>query len=191
MKEEEASLCFDSGVFPTHPNTVLQKPNITARSRNLTNPDFSEPQVASDNQSPRSSKEVSSFHAEDEAVGVANEEDDGVGNSGNLIHKPLKPGNETESEDSEEIQHQLDKLFQGSSRAKKERQADVDQDRTPKVGAAKAKRLKRAEKQAALEAEGGGNAKTRKSNRPYDAGGAIQKARGETATTGKRISKKR
>lgn len=95
-----------------------------------------------------------------------------------------------EPEDSDvELEERLDRLLIGSSRKKKERAA-VGNDGQAKIGAAKAKRQKRAEKQAALEAEGKGMTKSGKNRKPYDPSAAIQKARGETTTTGKRLSKK-
>jgi DnaJ homolog subfamily A member 5 len=69
--------------------------------------------------------------------------------------------------------------------------AQTSQESKPKIGAAKAKRQKRAEKQAALEAEGKAPPKSRKPRKPYDPAAAIQKARGETVSTGKKSGKKK
>jgi hypothetical protein len=86
-----------------------------------------------------------------------------------------------------ELDREISKLL--LSLGKKERVQTIN-DTKPKIGAAKAKRQKKAEKQAALEAEGKANLKPHKSRKPYDPSAAVQKARGETATTGRRGSKK-
>lgn len=92
-------------------------------------------------------------------------------------------------EDSEvELERELDKLFLGIARTKKE--SILFQEGKPKIGAAKAKRQKKAEKQAALEAEGKLPPKPPKIRKPYDPSAAVQKARGETVVTGRRNAKK-
>lgn len=106
--------------------------------------------------------------------------------------KPTHPN--AASEDPEDpdadLKHELDKLYLSTGRAKKDRTQHVNESKS-NIGAAKAKRLKRAEKQAALEADGKTPPKPRKNPRPYDPGAAIQKARGETVTTGKKVSTKK
>jgi hypothetical protein len=85
-----------------------------------------------------------------------------------------------------ELERELNQLFLGG-KADKPIMADEGK---PKMGAAKAKRQKRAEKQAALEAEGKAPPKSRTNRKQYDPSSAIQKARGETVTTGKKTKKK-
>lgn len=94
-----------------------------------------------------------------------------------------------DEESDVELKRELDRLFLGGG-TKKERPPPSN-DTKPKVGAAKAKRQKKAEKQAALEAEGKLPPKPHKNRKPYDASAAIQKARGETVATGKRNAKKK
>jgi hypothetical protein len=88
------------------------------------------------------------------------------------------------------LEDELDKLFLAAGRTKKER-LPLSNDTKPKIGAAKAKRQKKAEKQAALEAEGKLPPKSHKNRKPYDPSAAIQKARGETVTTGRKSAKKK
>ena len=108
-----------------------------------------------------------------------------------MDEKPSK-GHETKDDlDSSdaELQKDLDNLFLGSNRNNTGR-SQQNSEGKPKIGAAKAKRQKRAEKQAALEAEGKVPSKSKKSRQPYDPAAAIAKARGETVTTGRKIKKK-
>jgi len=92
-------------------------------------------------------------------------------------------------EDSEtELERGLDDLYLGRGK-KDRRQPHIDN--KPKIGAAKAKRQKRAEKMVALEAEGKLPPKPSKSRKPVDPSAAMQKARGETATSGRRQAKKK
>ena len=96
-----------------------------------------------------------------------------------------------DQEDSDaELEDELDKLFLGTGRSKSGHTQPSNADK-PKIGAAKAKRQKRAEKQAALEAEGKAPPKSRKNRKHYNPSAAMQKARGETVTTGKKVSKKK
>ena len=100
---------------------------------------------------------------------------------------PSHAAAETDSSASESeasLEKELDALFLG----KKDRQQPT-QDPKPKLGAAKAKRQKKAEKLAALEAEGKAPPK-RKARKVYDPVAAMQKARGETVTTGRKGKKK-
>jgi DnaJ homolog subfamily A member 5 len=90
---------------------------------------------------------------------------------------------DTDSEVS--LERDLDALFLG----KKDHPQPPSQDQKPKIGAAKAKRQKKAEKLAALEAEGKIPPK-RKARQVYDPVAAMQKARGETVTTGRKGKKK-
>lgn len=105
------------------------------------------------------------------------------------IHSPkAKLGREDGEIDTDaELDQEISKLFLG--RGKKEH-VQTTNDSKAKIGAAKAKRRKRAEKQAALEAEGRTAQKPNKQRKPYDPSAAVQKARGETVTTGRRSSKK-
>ena len=95
----------------------------------------------------------------------------------------------TVDKDSEiELERELHRLFLGNGWTKKE--PGLSKDSKPKIGAAKAKRQKKAEKQAALEAEGKLPPKPLKNRKPYDPSAAMQKARGETVVTGRRNTKK-
>jgi len=102
--------------------------------------------------------------------------------------KATETKDDQESSDAE-LQKDLDNLFLGSNRNKTGR-SQQNSDGKPKLGAAKAKRQKKAEKLAALEAEGKAPPKPKKSRQPYDPAAAIAKARGETVTTGRKIKKK-
>lgn len=86
------------------------------------------------------------------------------------------------------LEHEIDKVYLGLDHSNKTH--PVPTDGKPKIGAAKAKRQKRAEKQAALDAEGRSQQKPRNSRKSFDPSAAVQKARGETVTTGRRTKKK-
>jgi DnaJ homolog subfamily A member 5 len=110
----------------------------------------------------------------------------------NVNPKAEENKDESEAEDSDiDLEREMDKLFLGTGRSKKERQQLSNDDGKPKIGAAKAKRLKKAEKQAALEAEGKAPSKPKKNRKPYDPSAAMQKARGEIMTTGRKAVKKK
>jgi DnaJ homolog subfamily A member 5 len=97
------------------------------------------------------------------------------------------------SKDTDDVHSQedgLEKAIENLLLGGKDR-TQTSQESKPKIGAAKAKRQKRAEKQAALEAEGKAPPKSRKPRKPYDPAAAIQKARGETVSTGKKNGKKK
>ena len=98
---------------------------------------------------------------------------------------------DTVADSDVELEHELNQLFLGTPRGAKAEQPHGSNEGKPKVGAAKAKRQKRAEKQAAMEAEGKAPPKPRGSRKTYDPSVAIQKARGETATTGRKTVKKK
>ena len=98
-------------------------------------------------------------------------------------------GSEVESGPEDELSSGLNNLLLGSGRGRKGRE-QVSHEGKKKIGAAKAKRQKKAEKGAALEAEGKAHSKPRKPQKPYDPIAAIQKARGETTTAGRRGKKK-
>jgi hypothetical protein len=103
--------------------------------------------------------------------------------------KELLPATNDPGDDSEtELERKLDNLYVGHDK-KDRKQPHIDN--KPKIGAAKAKRQKRAEKMAALEAEGKVPPKSSKSRRPIDPSAAMQKARGETATSGRKQGKKK
>lgn len=114
------------------------------------------------------------------------------------IQDPASPPGSTKSEsdneasvDSDkELEQELADLLIGSGKGKKGRE-EASHDGQKKIGAAKAKRQKKAEKLAALEAEGNAPAKPRKGKKIYDSTVAMQKARGETAKTGKKASKRK
>jgi hypothetical protein len=97
--------------------------------------------------------------------------------------------NHMEEASDVELERELDKLYLGPGHPKNEH-PQLSAEGKSKIGAAKAKRQKRAEKQAALEAEGKSPQKPRKNRKPFDPSAAVQKARGETVTTGKRAKKK-
>ena len=102
--------------------------------------------------------------------------------------KPELRVNNDPDEDSEaELERRIDHLYLGHD--KKDRTLRHIENK-PKIGAAKAKRQKRAKKMAALEAEGKVPPKSSKARRPIDPSAAMQKARGETATAGRRQGKK-
>jgi len=96
--------------------------------------------------------------------------------------------NDEEGNSDVELEREIDKLHLGLDYTSKAH--PVPADGKPKIGAAKAKRQKRAEKQAALDAEGRSQHKPRNSRKPFDPSAAVQKARGETVTTGRRTKKK-
>jgi hypothetical protein len=96
--------------------------------------------------------------------------------------------NDPEDDSEAELERKLDNLYVGHDK-KDRKQPHIDS--KPKIGAAKAKRQKRAEKMAALEAEGKAPSKSSKSRRPLDPSAAMQKARGETATSGRKQGKKK
>jgi DnaJ homolog subfamily A member 5 len=87
-----------------------------------------------------------------------------------------------------ELEREIDKLYLGLDHTNKAH--PVPTDGKPKIGAAKAKRQKRAEKQAAIDAESRSQQKPRNNRKPFDPSAAVQKARGETVTTGRRAKKK-
>jgi molecular chaperone DnaK (HSP70) len=97
--------------------------------------------------------------------------------------------NQMEEASDVELERELDKLYLGPGHPKNDH-PQLSAEGKPKIGAAKAKRQKRAEKQAALEAEDKSPQKPRKNRKPFDPSAAVQKARGETVTTGKRAKKK-
>jgi hypothetical protein len=86
-----------------------------------------------------------------------------------------------------ELERELNQLFLGTRNDRTNGASEGKQ----KLGAAKAKRQKRAEKQAVLEAEGKGPSKSKGPRKAYDPSAAIQKARGETVTTGRKSVKKK
>jgi len=100
---------------------------------------------------------------------------------------PFPTDDESSASDSETLlEKELDALLLGSH---KDRTQPSSQETKPKIGAAKAKRQKKAEKLAALEAEGKAP-QNRKQRKAYDPVAAMQKARGETVTTGRKGKKK-
>jgi len=100
---------------------------------------------------------------------------------------PVPTDDESSPSDSEALlEKELDALLLGSH---KDRTQPSSQETKPKMGAAKAKRQKKAEKLAALEAEGKAP-QNRKQRKAYDPVAAMQKARGETVTTGRKGKKK-
>lgn len=100
---------------------------------------------------------------------------------------PIPTDDESSASDSETLlEKELDALLLGSH---KDRTQPSSQETKPKIGAAKAKRQKKAEKLAALEAEGKAP-QNRKQRKAYDPVAAMQKARGETVTTGRKGKKK-
>jgi hypothetical protein len=101
--------------------------------------------------------------------------------------KPVPTDDESSASDSEALlEKELDALLLGSH---KDRTQPSSQETKPKIGAAKAKRQKKAEKLAALESEGKAP-QNRKQRKAYDPVAAMQKARGETVTTGRKGKKK-
>jgi DnaJ homolog subfamily A member 5 len=102
--------------------------------------------------------------------------------------KELPPTNDPDDDSETELERKLDNLYVGHDK-KDRKQLHIDN--KPKIGAAKAKREKRAEKMAALEAEGKAPPKSSKSRRHIDPSAAMQKARGETATSGRKQGKKK
>jgi hypothetical protein len=106
------------------------------------------------------------------------------------INSKIQKDVDSDSDSNIELEHELDKLFLGTGRTKKDRIQSTN-DTKPKLGAAKAKRQKKAEKQAALEAEGKLLPKPLKNRKPYDPKAAMQKARGETVDAGRRTQKKK
>jgi DnaJ family protein A protein 5 len=99
---------------------------------------------------------------------------------------PTDKDDSSASDSEASLEKELDALFLGS---KDRAPRPHSQDSKPKIGAAKAKRQKKAEKLAALEAEGKAPPKG-KQRKAYDPVAAMQKARGETVTTGKKGKKK-
>ena len=99
------------------------------------------------------------------------------------------PEEQPDADSEVELEHELDNLLLGGNRRSKSREPASHNDK-PKIGAAKAKRQKKADKLAALEAEGKTPTKSRKSHIPNPTA-AMQKARGETATTGRKVVKSR
>jgi DnaJ family protein A protein 5 len=151
--------------------------------------------------------EIETLHHDGVDVNIGNEsvEDDhrddqtlkgDAGSEIGEVHGSIAGDGEKESpttndpdDDSEaELERKLDNLYVGHDK-KDRKQPHIDN--KPKIGAAKAKRQKRAEKMAALEAEGKAPPKSSKSRRPIDPSAAMQKARGETATSGRKQGKKK
>ena len=97
--------------------------------------------------------------------------------------------NDAEPISDVELERELNKLYLGVSHIQNEHQQSPANGK-PKIGAAKAKRLKRAENRAALEAGDRTPQKPMKNRKPFDPSEAVQKARGETVTTGRRTKKK-
>jgi hypothetical protein len=185
MKEEE-SKGFTGDVYSSSAQINQPRSNPTQTSDGRQFDGSVKQQPMSDKESYESSEESSPLSPGDEAIGVVKD--------GDVIEGPNMNSSSADIEDESgldsvvEIELELDKLLLGQNRPKKNQLATGNG--TPKIGAAKAKRIKRAEKQAGLETEGKGTSKPRKTNKPFDPSAAIQKARGETVTTGKRISKK-
>jgi hypothetical protein len=105
--------------------------------------------------------------------------------------KETLEGNQSDHDEGSsdiELEHEIDKLYLSHDHSNKTH--PVPTDGKPKIGAAKAKRQKRAEKQAALDAEGRSQQKSKNTRKPFDPSAAVQKARGETVTTGRRTKKK-
>jgi hypothetical protein len=114
------------------------------------------------------------------------EEDESNASDDDVKPQPEKADTAVASSDVE-LEREINQLFLGSKGEK----THGSEEGKPKIGAAKAKRRKRAEKQAALEAEGKAPSKSRGNRKVYDPSAAMQKARGETVTTGRKSVKKK
>jgi hypothetical protein len=97
----------------------------------------------------------------------------------------------SDSEQEEDLSQGLNELLLGTSGGRNEKLQE-SQNSKKKIGAAKVKRQRRAEKRAATDAaEGKSQTKPRKPSKPYDPVTVMQKARGETTITGRRVGKRK
>ena len=192
MREEDESLGVSDGISTHGSATPIAKdvelsPGIEATSPQVNEYDIA-PTVSSKSQVKRlqHTKEVSSQDV-DGLESSKNTDTDEDHDPENIKVNPKSQPNV--DEDSEvKLERELDKLFLGTGRTKESMQF---QEGKPKIGAAKAKRQKKAEKQASLEAEGKLPPKPLKNRKPYDPSASMQKARGETVATGRRNTKKK
>ena len=177
MREEDASLdgLIDPGTSNPETSFSLQSDKNEVDSLGH---DASEVNVEAESMGQSSEDEMprNERDREDEIGSVQGDEDN--------YCQVNEPGEESETE----LERGLDNLYLGRGK-KDRRQPHIDN--KPKIGAAKAKRQKRAEKVAALEAEGKLPPKPSKSRKPVDPSAAMQKARGEIATSGRRQAKKK
>lgn len=180
MREEDASLANSDDLTTSHPATPLVL-NSDEEEVDGVHHDASDTreELESLQESPQAGK---SFNKD--SRGSENESIEGDGNEDHRVHINEDPGEDSEAD----LERGLDNLYLGRGK-KDRRQPHIDNG--PKIGAAKAKRQKRAEKLATLEAEGKASAKSSKSRKPFDPTAAMQKARGETATSGRRQARKK
>lgn len=186
MREQDEELGV-SGTFST-PGTATPIPNDVEQSSEIkptvleveeSRPPSNTTPSNLETDKPRNSKQLHEIESLD-SDNQADTDDDNV-------EKDPKLQKEVDEDSGVELERELDKLFLGT---KKDRPPPSN-DTKPKIGAAKAKRQKKAEKQAALEADGKSSPKPHKNRKPYDPSAAIQKARGETVATGRRPTKKK
>ena len=193
MRGEDESLGISDGVSTQGNATPIAKdvdlsPGIEVSALEVDDVDMA-PSAPSKSvaKTPQCTKEVSSQDV-DVLESSKNTDSDEDHDRENIKLHPASQG--SVDEDSEvELERELDKLFLDTGGTKKE--SIQFKEGKPKIGAAKAKRQKKAEKQAVLEAEGKLPPKPLKNRKPYDPSAAMQKARGETVATGRRNTKKK
>ena len=192
MREEDKSFGVSDGISTQGSATPVAKDVGLSPDIEATAPEVDEDDIAptasskSEVKGCQHTKEVSSQDIDglESSKGIESDEDH---DRENIKVNPKSQINV--DEDSEvELSRELDKLFLGTGRTKESIQF---QEGKPKLGAAKAKRQKKAERQAALETEGKLPPKPLKNRKPYDPSAAMQKARGETVATGRRNTKKK
>jgi hypothetical protein len=196
MREEDENLGV-SDTISTHgtatPDTNVARESVDVEPTRAEEPSDTdnenvEPNVPASQHSPRPSQEL----LDRQEMEVTDSEIQTDVDSNMIDTKATgthQQSNHTEDNSDVELERELDRLYLGPGHPKQEHPQPSTEGK-PKIGAAKAKRQKRAEKQAALEAEGKSPQKPRKTRKPFDSSAAVQKARGETVTTGKRAKKK-
>jgi hypothetical protein len=185
MREEDFALGVSDGMSTVGTATPVAKDENKVEEPEGIEIDLDEDPIIVDEA--RNVKEES--EPEEVLVPSAAAVEDGIETSNEDEHDEKETG--TKSDDtSKDSDEDLEKGIEDLLLDGKKPRTQAAQEAKPKIGAAKAKRLKRAEKQAALEAEGKAPPKNRKPRKPYDPAAAIQKARGETVSTGKKGGKK-
>lgn len=178
MREEDASLDNSEGPATSNPATPLslhsEEDEVDSVHHEASEIDAEDEPGEQNSQTKEAPNEE---NGEDKNGSIRGNRDDGA-------RVKDDPADDSEAE----LERGLDNIYLGSGK-KDHKQPHIDN--KPKIGAAKAKRQKRAEKMAALESEGKLPGKSSKSRKAIDPSAAMQKARGETATSGRRQARKK
>jgi hypothetical protein len=190
MKKEDELLGFSEDVAPPTMETPLDTPVKSISDVGIISDDEILSRTVLKSHASNSTSAVKDpYHTEGLRQEEAFEEDDGIDEQVLGVAEWQDHLPETTGDSGTQLERELDKLLLGAGRRKKGRD-QPPHDVKPNVGAAKAKRLKRAEKLAALAPENAPSNRPRKKDDPNPAA-VMQKARGETTTTGKKPAKKR